>query len=69
MIKEYQERQLERAIDGVLTKRGLAPRLQISLRTLDEWMRRGLVPYFKLGRSVRFRLEDVLEKLNEHRVN
>jgi excisionase family DNA binding protein len=69
MSKEHQERQLERAIDGLLTKRGLAPRLEISTRTLDDWMRRGWVPYIKLGRTVRFKLEDVLQKLNEHRVH
>jgi len=69
MSKEHLERQLERAIDGLLTKRGLAPRLEISTRTLDDWMRRGFVPYIKIGKSVRFRLADVLEKLNARRVN
>ena len=70
MSKEHVERQLERAIDGLLTKRGLAPKLQISTRTLDDWMRRGLVPFIKIGgKTVRFRLADVLEKLNAHRVN
>ena len=69
MTKEHQDRQLERAIEGLLTKRGLAPRLEISTRTLDDWMRRGFVHYIKVGRSVRFRLSDVLEKLGERRVN
>ncbi len=69
MSKEHVDRQLERAIDGLLTKRGLAPRLEISTRTLDDWMRRGFVPYIKIGKSVRFRLADVLEKLNARRVN
>ena len=65
MSKEHVERQLE----GLLTKRGLAPRLEISPRTLDAWMKRGFVPYIKIGKSVRFRLADVLEKLGERRVN
>jgi len=69
MSKEYEERQLERAIDGLLTKRGLAPKLQISTRTLDEWMRKGRIPFLKVGKSVRFRLTDVLEKLGQFRVN
>jgi excisionase family DNA binding protein len=56
--------------DGLLTKRTLAPKLQISTRTLDSWMRKGLVPYIKVGgKTVRFRLEDVLQKLNAHRVD
>ncbi len=69
MSKEHQEQQLERAIDGLLTKRGLAPRLEISPRTLDAWMKRGFVPYIKIGKTVRFRLEDVIAKLNARRVN
>ena len=32
-------------------------------------MAQGRVPFLKFGRSVRFRLSDVLEKLNAFRVN
>jgi predicted DNA-binding transcriptional regulator AlpA len=61
---------VERANDGLLTKRTLAPKLQISTRTLDSWMKKGLVPFIKVGgKTVRFRLGDVLEKLNARRVN
>ncbi len=60
---------VEHASDGLLSKRALAPRLQISVRTVDEWMRQKRLPYIKIGKTVRFRLEDVLEKLNAHRVN
>ena len=69
MSNEHVERQLERAIDAVLTKRGLAPELKLSPRTLEVWMAKGWIPYFKLGKSVRFRLRDVLEKLGQFRVN
>ena len=55
--------------DGLLTKRGLAPKLQISTRTLDDWMRKGRIPFLKIGKAVRFRWEDVLGKLSAHRVN
>ena len=57
------------AIQGLLRKRELAPQLGISKRTLDVWMAQGRVPFLKIGRSVRFRLSDVLEKLNAFRVN
>lgn len=61
---------VEGASDGLLSKRGLAPRLQISVRTLDAWMKRGLVPFIKIGgKTVRFRLADVIQKLSERRVN
>lgn len=61
--------QAQGSSDGLLSKGGLAPKLAISTRTLDDWMRLGRVPFLKVGKTVRFRLEDVLEKLNAHRVN
>lgn len=70
LVEEQKQLQVaECASDGLLTKRGLAPKLQISTRTLDDWMRKGRIPFLKLGKSVRFRWQDVLEKLNAHRVN
>jgi excisionase family DNA binding protein len=59
----------DRASVGLLRKRELAERLAISKRTLDVWMHMGRIPFLKVGRSVRFRLPDVLEKLNSFRVN
>jgi predicted DNA-binding transcriptional regulator AlpA len=60
----------ERSSDGLLSKRALAPKLQISVRSVDDWMKRGWIPYIKIGpKTVRFRLQDVLEKLNARRVN
>jgi excisionase family DNA binding protein len=69
MSKAYQEQQLQRAIEGLLTKRGLAPKLQISERTVSEWMKKGRIPFLKIGKTVRFDLADVLQKLGAHRVN
>jgi excisionase family DNA binding protein len=60
---------IEAVSDGLLSKRGLAPKLQISIRTLDDWMRKGRIPFLKVGKTVRFRLTDVLEKLNAFRIN
>lgn len=59
----------DRASIGLLRKRELAEKLAISKRTLDVWMQQGRIPFLKVGRSVRFRLPDVLEKLNAYRVN
>jgi excisionase family DNA binding protein len=59
----------DRASVGLLRKRELAERLAISKRTLDVWMHMGRIPYLKVGRSVRFRLPEVLEKMNAFRVN
>jgi excisionase family DNA binding protein len=59
----------DRASMGLLRKRELAEKLAISKRTLDVWMHMGRIPFLKVGRSVRFRLPEVLEKLNSFRVN
>ena len=59
----------DRASVGLLRKRELAEKLAISKRTLDVWMQKGRIPFLKVGRSVRFRLPDVLQKLNAYRVN
>jgi excisionase family DNA binding protein len=59
----------DRASMGLLRKRELAEKLAISKRTLDVWMHMGRIPFLKVGRSVRFRLPDVLEKLSAYRVN
>ena len=63
------EQPLDRASDGLLTKRELAARLRKSTRTTDSWMRKGKLPYLKIGKTVLFRWQDVLEKLNTYRVN
>jgi excisionase family DNA binding protein len=59
----------DRASVGLLRKRELAEKLAISKRTLDVWMQKGRIPFLKVGRSVRFRLPDVLEKLQTYRVH
>jgi excisionase family DNA binding protein len=55
--------------ESLLTKRELAPRLRIAVRTLDDWMGKNRVPYIKVGKTVRFRWSDVVQKLAAYRVN
>ena len=58
------------AMDEVLKKAETARRLQISTRALDDWMRAGRVPFYKIGKTVRFRWADVLRHLERNnRVN
>lgn len=45
-------------------KEEIAKMLGMTIRTVDNWMNRGLLPYFKIGRSVRFRKDDVVQHLN-----
>ena len=42
-----------------LSKREAARYLAISLRTLDAWMAKGLVPFVKIEKTVRFRRIDL----------
>ncbi len=51
--------QVEPFIDKVETSR----RLDCGLRTLDSWMKRGLVPYYKVSKRVMFRWSEVLVAL------
>ena len=49
----------ELAVEPFINTRELAQRVGRKLRTVDEWMRRGFVPYFKIGRTVAFKWSDV----------
>ncbi|MHB8521872.1 MAG: helix-turn-helix transcriptional regulator [Limisphaerales bacterium] len=52
--------------EGFIDKGELARRLNKSVRTVDNWMRQGLLPYYKIGgKSVSFRWSEVVEHLRE----
>jgi excisionase family DNA binding protein len=53
----------------LLGKREAARRLGKSVRTVDAWMKRGRLPYIKVGRSVLFRWSAILDRLEAFRVN
>jgi len=52
----------------LMTEQELARHLKICRRQLYAWRMSGLIPYFKLGKAVRFRVADVLESLERMRV-
>jgi excisionase family DNA binding protein len=67
---DMQGQPTSRSADEILLdKPGIARRLNKSVRTVDAWMKRGRLPYIKVGRSVLFRWGTVLEKLEAFRVN
>ena len=45
--------------ESYIGKPEVARRLNKTLRTVDNWMQRGLLPYYKIGRSVSFKWSDV----------
>jgi excisionase family DNA binding protein len=60
---------LDGASEGLLNKWELAAKLRIGKRTVDLWMHQKRLPFIRIGRTIRFRWSEVLEKLNAHRVN
>lgn len=44
---------------AIRTKDEMAAELKITRRTLTVWMRRGLIPFYKIGRTVRFNIHSV----------
>jgi len=51
---------------GMKTKKEIAEILKLSIPTIDRLMKQGM-PYFKIGRSVRFKDEEVLEWIHKNR--
>ena len=50
----------------LLTKSEVAAYAQCTTRSIDNWMKLGYLPYFKIGRTVRFKASDVDAYLSEH---
>lgn len=48
-----------------MTKPELASRLRRTTRTVELWMKKGMLPYLKIGRSVLFRWPDVERQLHQ----
>jgi excisionase family DNA binding protein len=49
-----------------ITKVEVARRLKKQIRTIDNWMKAGLLPYYKIGRSVNFKWSEVEAHLGEN---
>jgi hypothetical protein len=56
-------------LDEILTKKQLAERLHVTVRSLENWQRRGILRYVKIGKIVLFIWGDVLESLKQFRVS
>ncbi|MBE7496863.1 MAG: helix-turn-helix domain-containing protein [Verrucomicrobiaceae bacterium] len=61
IVMEHDTSNLTSAAEALCTKvtrHELAQRLRLSLRYVDELTRSGVLPYFKIGRSVRYDLAE-----------
>ena len=47
-------------------KREVARRLGKTVRTVDNWMRRGMLPYYKCNRVIAFRWSEVQTHMREN---
>ena len=52
----------------LITEQELARHLKICRRQLYSWRMSGLIPFFKLGKAVRFRVADVVAALERMKV-
>jgi hypothetical protein len=52
--------------DEFLSKIEIAKRLKKEPRTIDNWMKRGILPYYKFGRTVAFKWNDVLTHFDKN---
>lgn len=52
--------------DAMLTKKELAAKLKVTLRTIENWQRQGHLPFIKISSVVLFHWPDVLEHLNTY---
>lgn len=55
----------EQRIQEFLNKQEIAREFHITTRTVDEWMRRRLIPFTKIGRCVRFHWPSIKQHLTE----
>ncbi len=52
----------------LITEQDLAAHLKICRRQLYNWRMAGLIPYFKMGKAVRFRVADVSTAIERMRI-
>lgn len=50
-------------LDEMVTKKQLAAQLKVTVRTVENWQRRGVLNYIKVGKIVLFHWPDVVEHL------
>ena len=61
-----QEQKIARKmIEAVLTKQQAADHFQVTMRTIDNWMKKGYLPYYKIGHVVRIKMSEVEAMWNE----
>ena len=59
-IAKIQEQKIaHKTIEPLLSRKQLAEHFGVSVRTVENWMQKGYVPYYRLDKKVLFNLTDV----------
>jgi hypothetical protein len=53
-------------VEGYINKRALARQLGRTVRSIDTYMAKGIIPFYKLGRTVVFKWSEVDEHIKAH---
>jgi hypothetical protein len=59
-----QEADQPMAPEGWVGKKGVAEHFKVGARTVDNWMKKGLLPYIRIGKNVRFKLSEAEEAIS-----
>ena len=66
MKKAVVEQLQEAGFEGYINKPECARRLGKTVRSVDTYMKLGLIPFYKLGRTVAFKWSEVDEYIKSH---
>jgi excisionase family DNA binding protein len=59
-LGEIQERRIAlKTTETLMTRREAAAHFRVAVRTMENWTRKGYVPYYKLGKVVLYKLSDI----------
>lgn len=53
---------------GFINKQQAAKMAGFTMRTIDNWMHQGIIPYYKIGRSVLLKASDITAAIEKCRI-
>ena len=53
------------SVKALLNRKQTAKAINVSLRTIDEWREKGIIPFLKIRGVVRFDIDEVMAVLRE----
>jgi excisionase family DNA binding protein len=56
-------------MDKLLTPREIADHLGVQLSTIYQWTHQGFIPHVKMGRLLRFKIQDIEKWIGDRSIN